>query len=109
MTQRQSLHYTGSPQLLYFYLSQLAGELEHLDPEEEKKDTPLLSVKAFDAITVQLIPPVCTLEVRFGVQLKKILFFCGAEFQWYMISVTYIQCGFDLLHTSNDILNKKSH
>ena len=63
VTQRQSIHYTGSPQLLYFYLVQLAGELQHIETDQEKKDAPVLHVKAFEAITVQLIPPVCTLEV----------------------------------------------
>jgi len=58
VTQRQSIHYSGSPQLLQHILQQTAGEVETVTGEGDNK----IIIRAFGSIDIILEPRMVTLE-----------------------------------------------
>jgi hypothetical protein len=58
VTQRQSIAYSGTLSQLYYYLSQLSGELEKLDKSDKK------GLKIFKAVTLIHEAGMVTLEVK---------------------------------------------
>jgi len=57
VTQRQSIAYTGTLSQLYYYLSQLSGDIENADQSDKK------GLKIFKAVTLLYEPGMVTLEV----------------------------------------------
>ncbi|KAK2149507.1 hypothetical protein LSH36_449g04013 [Paralvinella palmiformis] len=56
VTQRQSIAYTGTLSQLYYYLSQLSGDIENADQSDKK------GLKIFKAVTLLYEPGMVTLE-----------------------------------------------
>ena len=71
VTQRQSVAFTGTYPLLYFYLNQLSGEVRRLPSNPTVSDRQSLMI--FSAITVTYEPRIVTLEVSHPVCLFQIL------------------------------------
>lgn len=61
ITQRSSIHYTGSWQLLHYLLASMYGSVEVILSETAENN----SLRVFDAITIVQEPPVVVLEVMF--------------------------------------------
>ena len=57
VTQRQSIAYSGTLSQLYYYLSQLSGDIENVEQSDKK------GLQVFKAVTVLHEPGMVTLEV----------------------------------------------
>lgn len=75
--QRLSIAYTGTVQLLHFYLSQLAGDVTQTNAAGS------IVLRVFSSITVTLHSNMVLVEVRN----PRLLFVC-----WHSSSLRFIQC-----------------